>query len=107
MHQDHNPVVPHEFELLGWTNVSNNQGMVKYYPDARADGTKFERIHILTVQGHPEFTEPIITGVVEYRLRLGIFTPEQAADAMRRRFDPVDGFGLLAKVIWEVVGVPS
>ena len=106
MHRDHVPVVPHGFELLGSTSVSNNQGMVKFHAGAQK-GNKLNDVHILTLQGHPEYTEEIITGLVTIRSQSGIISAEAAADAERRRYWKQDGIEVLGRAIWGVLGVAA
>jgi GMP synthase-like glutamine amidotransferase len=107
MHQDHVPSVPHNFHLLGSTPVSINQGMVRFYGDRAprsANDIHPDDIHILTLQGHPEFTEPIVTGLVEKRSASGVMDMEAAKDAMERRYGPNDGVGIIGHAVWNVIG---
>lgn len=107
MHQDHVPSVPHNFHLLGSTPVSINQGMVRFYGDRAprsANDIQPDDIHILTLQGHPEFTEPIVTGLVEKRSASGVMDMEAAKDAMERRYGPNDGVGIIGHAVWNVIG---
>ncbi|KAI9883138.1 MAG: hypothetical protein M1823_005103 [Watsoniomyces obsoletus] len=46
---------------------------------------------IITVQGHPEFTEEIVRELLENRHRQGIFDDETFEDGMRRVARPHDG----------------
>ncbi|KAF8631452.1 hypothetical protein AX15_002390 [Amanita polypyramis BW_CC] len=109
MHQDHVPSVPTNFHLLGSTPVSVNQGMVRFYKDKEPPSTNdinFDDIHILTLQGHPEYTEPIVSGVVKQRSAEGIINKVTAEDALgRRRFWPNDGVGIIGHAIWNTLGV--
>ncbi|KAM6494905.1 Class I glutamine amidotransferase-like protein [Amanita muscaria] len=105
MHQDHVPSVPAGFHLLGSTPVSLNQGMVRFYGDSASPTASPDNIHILTLQGHPEFTEPITTGLIEARAAKGIIDKETAADGLNRRFWPNDGTGVIGRTIWNVLGV--
>ncbi|KAJ7864993.1 class I glutamine amidotransferase-like protein [Mycena olivaceomarginata] len=90
MHQDHVPEVPPSFHLLGSTAVSMNQGMVRFHEDG--DGASvvppspipLSSIHIFTVQGHPEFTEPIVRKLTKARAAQGIIPAATAEDADRR-----------------------
>jgi hypothetical protein len=43
------------------------------------------------VQGHPEFTEPIVSYLVKMRAEQGIFEDEQAKDALARVGNHHDG----------------
>ena len=60
-------------------------------------------IHILTVQGHPEFTASIIEKIIDMRSERGIF--DQAV-AEKGRLDAVkehDGTGRIGSSIWKVL----
>ncbi|KIK01199.1 hypothetical protein K443DRAFT_99142 [Laccaria amethystina LaAM-08-1] len=96
MHRDHVPAVPPTFYLLGSTPLSMNQGMAT-----------LKDIHIFTVQGHPEFTQPIVDGLVEQRASSGVIDAEAAADAKRRQFWQNDGVPVVGKAIWGILGVPA
>lgn len=104
MHRDHVPAVLPGFEILGSTDVCNNQGMVRYTPDGSGKLAKLSDIRILTVQGHPEFTKSIVAKVVGIRTDKGIFTPEFARDAIRRNELRNDGVEVIARVIWKILG---
>ena len=104
MHKDHVPEVPPGFELLGSTDVCNNQGMVRYISDASGKLAKLSDIRIITVQGHPEFTKSIVSKVVGIRTDKGIFTPEFAQDAIRRNELRNDGVEVIARAIWKILG---
>ena len=70
-------------------------------------------IHVLTVQGHPEFTEPIVSKMLD--ARAGLLGEELVNDARLRaggipgRQHPdglaCDGVGRVGKAIWGVLGV--
>lgn len=105
MHRDHVPAVLPGFELLGSTNVCRNQGMVKFIPDASGELANLSDIQILTVQGHPEFTASIVSKVVGIRADKGIFTPEFARDAIKRNILRNDGVEVIARAVWEILGV--
>jgi GMP synthase-like glutamine amidotransferase len=102
MHRDHVPTVPPSFHLLGSSPTSYNQGMVRFSSGANPS-TPLPPIQIITIQGHPEFNEPIVTGIIKQRLRSGSITQEAAADAEARRFWKTDGVDIVGKVIWEVL----
>lgn len=111
MHQDHVPEVPPSFHLLGSTAVSMNQGMVRFHEDG--DGASvvppspipLSSIHIFTVQGHPEFTEPIVRKLTKARAAQGIIPAATAEDADRRAGWRNDGVGVIARVMLGVYGV--
>lgn len=107
MHRDHVPTVPLKFHLLGSTPVSYNQGMVRFSPDADPEKQDLKDVQIFTVQGHPEFDEGIVSGLVEVRAKSGVFSAEVAADAERRRKWRNDGVPVLGKAIWAVLGVAA
>ena len=48
--------------------------------DGAASGSLLSRIQIITTQGHPEFTEPIVTSLVEARSQSGVIDQEAAKD---------------------------
>ncbi|KAH9475957.1 Putative glutamine amidotransferase-like protein C13C5.04 [Psilocybe cubensis] len=99
MHRDHVPVVPPNFHLLASTETSPNQGSVLFYPE---DTQPNSRIHILTVQGHPEFTEPVVTAIIAQRAPSGVINEQAVKDAETRRYDKTDG-DVVGKAIWEVI----
>ncbi|KAG2420139.1 hypothetical protein HFD88_004939 [Aspergillus terreus] len=48
----------------------------------------------MTVQGHPEFNEEIITEIVKLRTQTGVFTKEQGEDALERAKWEHDGVAI-------------
>lgn len=94
MHRDHVPTLPPNFHLLASTLISPNQGMVRYSD---------HRIQILTVQGHPEFNESIVTSIIEQRAASGVIDAQAAEDAERRRLWDTDGGPRVGNVIWKVI----
>jgi len=108
MHQDHIPQLPDGVHLLGSTGVSYNQGMVRYAKSADVQTSpSVEDIQIFTVQGHPEFTETLVTGIIDARKAAGIFSAEVAEDAMRRRYAQNDGVSVVGRAIWKILGVSN
>jgi GMP synthase-like glutamine amidotransferase len=107
MHRDHVPEVPPTFHLLGSTDVTMNQGMVRFNnsADAPLSPVSLSDINILTVQGHPEFSEPIVTKLVAARTESGLIDPVTSADAVRRANWQNDGVGVVGKAILGVYGV--
>lgn len=93
MHRDHVPSIPDGFELLGSTDICMNQGMVKFTS---------EKIQIFAVQGHPEFTEPIVSKIVQVRSAAGVIDPATAEDAARRKDWRNDGL-IVGQAIWKVM----
>jgi len=107
MHRDHVPAVPPSFHLLGSTPVAPNQGMVRFYEDSDGGNAKPENVHVLTVQGHPEFTQRISEKIVDARASTGVLSKEVAEDARRRAAWRNDGVSIFGNVIWKVLGVGS
>jgi hypothetical protein len=112
MHRDHVPAVPPGFHLLGSTPIDHVQGMVKLFPSSTrdksttADSIKRTDIHILTVQGHPEFTVPISEALITARLSTGILDAPTAEDARGRASWRNDGPGVVGKTVFAMLGVP-
>lgn len=81
MHKD----IVHEFPAdsipLGSNEICQVQG---FYSPGR----------YITVQGHPEFTEEIISEVLFNRHTVGIFTDEVYEDGMKRAPTPHDGVAI-------------
>ncbi|KAH6894552.1 class I glutamine amidotransferase-like protein [Thelonectria olida] len=81
IHQMHRDIVfdfPPESIPLGSNDICAVQGM--YSPG-----------RYITVQGHPEFTEEIITEILFNRRTVGIFNEAEYQDGMRRAPIPHDG----------------
>jgi GMP synthase-like glutamine amidotransferase len=57
------PAPPAGFENLGWTTIAPVQGMLK--PG-----------HVLTMQGHPEFTSDVVKEIIRIRSERNIFSPQ-------------------------------
>jgi len=76
--------------------------MVRFSSGANPS-TPLPPIHILAIQGHPEFNEPIVTAMIEQRFQSGIINQETVADAETRRFWKTDGVDVIGKAIWEVL----
>ncbi|KAI0087198.1 class I glutamine amidotransferase-like protein [Irpex rosettiformis] len=105
MHRDHVPNVPKSCLLLGSTSTSTNQGFIRYAPDAPASNPSLSDIQIFTVQGHPEFTERIVSAVVEARTATGVIDAATAEDVQRRAKWRNDGVDVIAKAVWKIFGV--
>ncbi|KAH7890404.1 class I glutamine amidotransferase-like protein [Phlebopus sp. FC_14] len=122
MHQDHVPTVPPNAYLLGSTTATPNQGMVVFHPSSTPSAESLQAtspvvplssIHILTLQGHPEFTPAIVSCVVDARREL--LGEQLAADAKSRVGGlpgrsitdgrACDGVGTVGKVMWGILGV--
>jgi GMP synthase-like glutamine amidotransferase len=78
MHRDIVFYYPPGVEELGSNSVCKVQGM--YTPK-----------RLITVQGHPEFDEEIMTEILETRHKMGIFDDKTFASAMKRVVKPHDG----------------
>jgi GMP synthase-like glutamine amidotransferase len=78
MHRDIVFYYPPGVDSLGSSAVCKVQGM--YVPK-----------RVITVQGHPEFSEEIMTEILESRHRMGVFDDETFAAALERVVKPHDG----------------
>ena len=78
MHRDIVCSYPEGVEGLGWSDICQVQGM--YIPK-----------RVLTVQGHPEFTEDIVRELSKSLQEQNILDPTTCQDAMRRVAEPHDG----------------
>ena len=64
-------------------------------------------VHVLTVQGHPEWHEGVVTPLIEERAASGIIPKELAEDAIRRKDLRNDGLSVVGRVLWTMLGVPA
>ncbi|KAF8837399.1 class I glutamine amidotransferase-like protein [Paxillus ammoniavirescens] len=122
MHRDHVPTSPPHSYLLGSTDITPNHGMVIFHPwsapsaevlNSSLPNVPLSSIHILTLQGHPEFTEPFVSMLINARVHL--IGEELAADARLRAGgivgrhhpdgQPCDGVRTVGKVMWGMLGV--
>ena len=78
MHRDVVYVYPEGVEELAYSSRCAVQGM-------------YVRNRLITVQGHPEFTDEIVTELLEARHASGVFDDEMYRDGMRRVGDRHDG----------------
>lgn len=103
MHRDHVPStsIPPKFDIIGSTPACANQGMVLRYPDTPG----LRGIHVLTVQGHPEFHESIVSKVIDSRELSGVMSPEVVADGRERAVRQHDGIDVIGRVMWGILGV--
>lgn len=81
MHQDIVHEYPSNVISLGSSPRCAVQGM--YRPG-----------QFITVQGHPEFKEEIVTEVVSLRTQAGVFSKEQGEDALKRAKWDHDGVAI-------------
>jgi hypothetical protein len=134
MHRDYVPVesLPKEFasgelRVIGYTGVTDNHCFIKFYPCTAWEKEGVVRtardIHILCIQGHPEYSESIITEMVRQRVQPNMdhatvtdYWGEKGGDyddepddktATGRRWQKTDGLNVFANVLWKMVGVPS
>lgn len=120
MHRDHVPTVPAPFVPLGSTSIAPNQGMIKFVdhfsPNSGSSvvkvspGKSFEPtdVQILTVQGHPEFTNSIVEKIVDAREGSGVLNAAVAADARKRSASlPNDGVKVVGQAMWRILGVTA
>ncbi|EKM77659.1 hypothetical protein AGABI1DRAFT_86579 [Agaricus bisporus var. burnettii JB137-S8] len=133
MHRDHVPLdsiseslSSGEVHLLGSTDLSGCQGLVKFSSSAtkpEEEGSLHPKdIQIITLQGHPEFTEPILTGIVRQRSASGAVPPDIVADYFGgkgdtgdgapldfndtgKRWKKTNGVDVVGRVIWRMLGV--
>lgn len=125
MHRDHVPYVPPGFLLLGSSPVAPVQGLIRLYqtsppsassvpsstatsrletdPDAAA--VEPGRIHIFTVQGHPEFTGEIVNAIIDAREHSGVMSADAVRQGRERAFRNHEGIGAIGRAIWRVLGV--
>jgi hypothetical protein len=82
--------------------------MIRYSPEHRKNGPKFtslKDVQILTLQGHPEFTNAISSLVVDAREANGAMDKATASLSRSRANWRNDGTGPIGKAIWGVLGV--
>ncbi|KAF9524926.1 class I glutamine amidotransferase-like protein [Crepidotus variabilis] len=106
MHRDHVPSVPPNFHLLASTAITPNQGMVKFLGNPPLDdktSSNLPPIQIITVQGHPEFTESVVSAIIEQRAASGVIDSEAAQDAEKRRYWKTDGIDVFGQILWDVI----
>lgn len=118
MHRDHVPSLPPGCALLGASARAPVQGLVRFYtpngtPPAITTATDdptdsapapLPPIHILAVQGHPEFPESVVAPLVATRAASGaIDGPTAAAYEAHGRGVRDDGRGRIARAVWGVM----
>ncbi|KAG1787726.1 class I glutamine amidotransferase-like protein [Suillus plorans] len=107
MNRDHVPTKPPSFHVLASSNQSPIHGMVLFSQseslrDASHSDFRLTDIHILTSQGHPEFTESIMRLLLS--VRRGLLGPEIFDDGQSRAGNQNDGISVVGKAIWGVMG---
>lgn len=121
MHRDHVPEVPPSFHLLGRSPTTPVQGLVKFDspsptntqvtsvnpPSSELPPTKrtLKDIHILTLQGHPEFTGPIVNKIIDAREEAGILKGDIVTVAREKESAGWrnDGVTVVGKTFWDVL----
>jgi hypothetical protein len=66
-----------------------------------ASDAPIPQIHILTLQGHPEFTTGIVKEIIRARKESGVMDNDTVEDAWSRADGRNDG-RFVGRVIWEV-----
>ncbi|KAG8991086.1 hypothetical protein FRB94_012872 [Tulasnella sp. JGI-2019a] len=95
MHRDHVPELPPSAELLASSPIAPVQGIISRY----ASGG----IHVLSVQGHPEFSPDIVSKIIDVRESSGILDAETIKEARIKAAKRDDGIGLIGQAIWQVL----
>ncbi|KAI0795069.1 class I glutamine amidotransferase-like protein [Abortiporus biennis] len=114
MHRDHVPSLPPNCLLLGSTKISYNQGFIRLppgTPSSTSTHTQTEsvppfhlsQIQIFTVQGHPEFSQQIVSSLINTREKNGILTKEIADSARERGSWRNDGVGVVGRAVWRIL----
>ncbi|EJD07897.1 class I glutamine amidotransferase-like protein [Fomitiporia mediterranea MF3/22] len=104
MHRDHVPAVMPSFHLLGSTAVSPVQGLVRLYPNSSlVPGLRPEDVHILTVQGHPEFTSDIVDAIIDVREQNGAMNADVVREGRDRSKRAHEGTGIIGRAFWRIL----
>ncbi|KAG1733882.1 uncharacterized protein EDB91DRAFT_1084272 [Suillus paluster] len=108
MNRDYVPIEPPSFHIIVSSKHSPNHGMVRFsQPESPRDGPplnfRLTDIHILTSQGHPEFTESIMRMLLNARREL--LGTEVVDDGQSRAGNQNDGVAVVGKAIWGMMGV--
>ncbi|KAH6904247.1 cytoplasmic protein [Coprinopsis sp. MPI-PUGE-AT-0042] len=61
-------------------------------------------VQILTVQGHPEWHEGVVTPLIEERMASGVIPKDRAEDALRKADLRNDGMSVVGRVVWTMLG---
>jgi len=108
MNRDHVPTKPPSFHVLSSSAQSPIHGMVLFSQSESSEEVppsdfRLTDIHILTSQGHPEFTESIMRMLLTVRQELlGV---DLFHDGEHRAGNQNDGVAIIGKTIWGVMGV--
>lgn len=108
MNRDHVPTKPPSFHILSSSNQSPIHGMVLFSQSETSEEApplnfSLTDIHILTSQGHPEFTESIMRLLLTKRQHL--LGTDLFHDGEHRAGNQNDGISVIGKAIWGVMGV--
>ena len=133
-HQDHvvldslsDFLAPGELYLIGSTRRTVVQGLIKFYPyheERDLPGTELiHRVHIMTTQSHPEFTEEIVSEILRSRHGKGEISdagheeyfgskghlsdtpPVIKTDTGKRWLKHYDGIRVVGRAFWRMLGV--
>lgn len=105
VHQDHVLSIPEGFSNLATTSICPVHSLVKFYSPPSASATRREllkNIHILTLQGHPEFTGDIVKAIIDVREDRGVLSRDFSAESRERAAQPHEG-STLGRTILEVL----
>jgi len=113
MHRDHVSKAPPNVEILASSALTPNQGMVRFlHPSIPIEDSPWNSesstptnsdIQILTLQGHPEFTESVVSCIVEQRSATGVIDAATAQDAEQRRWVKTDGVDIVGRLVWAAI----
>jgi len=108
MNRDLVPPTPPSFRILASSKHSPNHGMVRFSHSGSSQDSpplnfRLTDIHILTSQGHPEFTESIMRLLLSARREL--LGTEVVDDGESRAGNQNDGVAIVGKAIWGMMGV--
>lgn len=102
MHKDVVTELPPGCHLLLKSEKYPIHSFVKHFPDSTSEKPL---AHVLTIQGHPEFTPAIINHITD--VRAPIFGPEATVEARRRAGGKDgtggEGHGRLGWAVWRVM----
>lgn len=105
VHQDHVLSIPEGFSNLATTTICPVHSLVKFYspPSESASRTEIlKQIHILTLQGHPEFTSDIVRAIIDVRETKGVLSRDFSAESRERAGLAHEG-STLGRTILEVL----
>lgn len=108
MNRDHVPTEPPSFHIIISSDHSPNHGMIRFSQsessgDAPPLNFRLTDIHILSSQGHPEFTESIMRTFLNARREF--LGTEVVDDGQSRAGNQNDGIAVVGKAMWGIMGV--